>query len=149
MVGMELDRSLASGDLVMPVYRRPRTIRNWSEPTGPSDRRYQPRYWPVVKRARIGWWEDIDFQAARARLIDIALGGAAAVSRTPPPPDQVVYLRLSDRRLPTESVPARVVYRGEPGSGLYLLGLAFDRPCPPALFEAATCGFDALRSILN
>lgn len=133
----------------MPVIRRPLVV----VPQGPSransDRRGELRYRLAMEQGQVGWWEGAEFVTADARLIDIGTGGAAVRVRSLPPMDRRIYLRLEDRTIVTESVSAMIVHVAALRPKGFELRLAFDVSCPPALFQAATCGFKALRSLLN
>ena len=133
----------------MPRFRRPRVACHRAESAPGGDRRYLPRYLPAVRRARVGWWEEGVVRAVAARIVDIGIGGAAVELAKLPPPGQHVSLRLRSRRLPTGSIGAEVIHVAARPAGTFLVRLAFDMPCPPALFEAATLGFDALEALLN
>ena len=76
------------------------------------------------------------------------MGGASALVPSSPPAGVRVHLLLYRPRIRVETVIARVVHV-VPGPQGFRLGLAFDVPCPPALFEAVSRGFDALEAMIN
>lgn len=133
----------------MPVIRRPLAVAPRDSSTVMSDRRAELRYRLAMEQGQVGWWEGAEFVTVEARLLDIGTGGAAVRVRSLPPMDRRIYLRLEDRTITTESVSAMIVHVAALRPRGFELRLAFDVPCPPALFQAATCGFKALRSLLN
>lgn len=133
----------------MPIIRRPLAVTPQGPSQARSDRRAKLRYRLAMEQGQAGWWEGAEFVSVDARLLDIGSGGAAIRVRALPPMDRRIYLRLQDRTLGTESVSAMIVHVAALRPKGFELRLAFDVPCPPSLFQAATCGFKALRSLLN
>jgi hypothetical protein len=127
--------------------------RSGDEPTAgwapaAPERRLLPRRRAMTRHADLCWWEDSAFRSVPALIADVGPGGASVLVPVPPPAGVRVHLLLYRPRIRVEAVTARMAHLSADRRG-HRVGLVFDVPCPPALFEAISRGFDALEAMLN
>ena len=94
-----------------------------------GERRVTSRYPASKSPVVIGWWVGSEFQTAEMVLKDISLSGAAAVTRTPPPDSDPIWLRLNDPAH-ADWVEATVVAITRRFWGPTLVRMKFREPCP-------------------
>lgn len=104
-----------------------------------DDRRNEDRHHDVECQAWVGWRTWRGFAMNDAVLINLSRGGTRAFLNCAPPVGRKLWLFLEtpgrkavvkSRALEVQTTP----------SGQCVVRVAFDEPCPNALFEAAVCG---------
>jgi hypothetical protein len=112
----------------------------WGRTTGRGkDRRAEVRHDEVECRAWVGWRRWRRFPMSHALVINLSRGGAQVFLDTPPPPGAALWVFL-ETPSQTAVVKGRAVEVSLTAAGQCSVRVAFDTPCPFALFEAAVCG---------
>ena len=104
-----------------------------------QERRVAPRHEQVECLAWVGWKTFRRFHMRDALVINLSRGGAQIFLDSPPAGKRPVWVFLET---PGENaiVKARVVGLQTTPQGQCAIRVAFDEPCPYAVFEAAVCG---------
>ena len=104
-----------------------------------GERRVTSRYPASKSPVMIGWWAGSEFQSAEMVLRDVSLSGASALTRTPPPDSDPIWLRLNDPAY-ADWVEATVVAITRRFWGPALVRMKFREPCPYEFYKAAIRG---------
>ena len=105
----------------------------------PPERRNEARHEAIEGRAWLGWKRWRGFRAPYALIVNISRGGALVFLDEPPPAGKPVWIFLETPDLKTV-VKARVLEIQTTPAGQSAVRLAFEKPCPFAVFDAAVCG---------
>ena len=115
----------------------------------PPEHRESPRHEAVERRAWLGWQQGPRPRVAVAVLVDIGLGGVAAVVATPDSPDVGEPVQLHLEPGPASIARAEVAGVESICPGLWRARLIFPDGCPPEMLQMATMGPEAYRAMLN
>ena len=113
-------------------------VRSGAASTAVPERRGEDRH-QVECLAWVGWRTWRGFVMNDALLIDLSRGGTRAFLDKAPPKGRAVWL-FFETPGKKAVVKARTLDVTAAASGQFSARIAFDAPCPFALFEAAVCG---------